>query len=68
MADTLLDAHAATVARTHGAEALTDAVLARLRNHYRGALARGRADNHGKRTTLATDACTLITRLPGSRT
>jgi transposase len=63
MADTLLEAHhGATDARTRGAETLDDAVLARIRNHYHGALARGRADNQGKRTTLAAQARTLIAR------
>ncbi|MCA1671688.1 MAG: IS66 family transposase [Actinobacteria bacterium] len=63
MADTLLAAHhAANQARAHGAEALDEAVLARIRNHYHGALARGRADNQGKRSTLATQARTLIAR------
>ena len=63
MADTLLEAHhAANQARARGAETLDDAVLARIRNHYHGALARGRADNQGKRTTLAAQARTLIAR------
>ena len=63
MADTLLEAHhGATDARTRGAETLDDAVLARIRNHYHGALARGRADNQGKRGPLAADARTLVAR------
>jgi hypothetical protein len=63
MADTLLEAHHdATDARARGAEALDEAVLARIRNHYHGALARGRADNQGKPGTLAAQARTLITR------
>ena len=63
MADTLLEAHhAANQARERGAETLDDAVLARIRNHYHGALARGRADNQGKRSTLAAQARTLIAR------
>ena len=37
-------------------------MLARIRNHYHGALARGQADNQGKRTTLAAQARTLIAR------
>lgn len=54
MADTLLAAHhGATAARAHGVEALDEAVLARTRNHYHGALARGRADNQGKHGALA---------------
>ena len=63
MADTLLEAHHdATDARARGAEALDEAVLARIRNHYHGALARGRADNQGQRSALAAQARTLITR------
>ena len=63
MADTLLAAHHdANQARARGAEALDEAVLARIRNHYHGALARGRADNQGKRSTLAAQARTLIAR------
>ncbi len=63
MADSLLEAHHdANQARTRGAEALDDAVLARIRNHYHGALARGRADNQGKPGTLAAQARTLIAR------
>ncbi|MDQ4092852.1 MAG: IS66 family transposase, partial [Actinomycetota bacterium] len=63
MADTLLEAHhAANQARAHGAEALDEAVLARIRSHYHGALARGRADNQGKPGALAADARTLIAR------
>jgi transposase len=63
MADTLLEAHhAADQARTRGAEALDEAVLARICNHYHGALARGRTDNQGQPGTLAAQARTLITR------
>jgi transposase len=63
MADTLLGAHhAANQARARGAETLDEAVLARIRNHYHGALARGRADNQGKRGPLAADARTLVAR------
>lgn len=63
MADTLLEAHhAAAEARERGAEALDEAVLARIRNHYRGALAKGQADNQGTRSSLAADARTLIAR------
>ncbi len=64
MATTLLDAHhAARAAREAGQNALDPAVLARIRNHYLGALARGDTDNHGKHGPLATDARTLIRRL-----
>jgi transposase len=63
MANTLIEAHhAAHVARERGATALDTAVLAGIRNHYLGALARGRDDNHGKRGALATEARTLIRR------
>lgn len=63
LATTLLDAHhAATAARAAGHPALDPATLAEIRNHYRGALARGETDNHGKRSPLATDARTLIRR------
>ncbi len=63
MADTLIEAHhGANQARDRGAEALDAPVLARIRNHYHGALARGRADNQGKPGTLAAQARTLIRR------
>lgn len=63
MANTLLDAHhAAREARERGATVLDTADLARIRNHYRGALARGRDDNQGKRGLLAAEARTLIQR------
>ena len=63
MANTLIDAHhAAQQARERGARVLNATVLASIRNHYRGALARGRDDNHGTRKALATDARTLIRR------
>src|SRR5437879_5388496 len=48
--------------RERGATTLDTAVLAEIRNHYRGALARGRDDNHRKRGALATEARTLIRR------
>lgn len=63
MANTLIEAHhAARGARDRGATALDAVVLTAIRNHYRGALARGRDDNRGKSGTLATDARTLIRR------
>lgn len=63
MANTLIEAHhAARDARERGAKALDAAVLAGIRNHYRGALARGRDDNHEQRGTLAAEARTLIRR------
>ncbi|MEC3982857.1 IS66 family transposase [Amycolatopsis sp. H20-H5] len=63
MADTLLAAqHAARVARDTGADTLDPVTLARIRNHYLGALARGRDDNQNSRGQLATEARTLIGR------
>ncbi|MDQ5828046.1 MAG: IS66 family transposase [Chloroflexota bacterium] len=63
MANTLLQAHhAAAEARERGADRLDADTLARIRNHYHGALARGQTDNRGKRTTLAANARTLIAR------
>jgi transposase len=63
MADTLMEAHhAAREARERGAAALDGVVLVGVRNHYRGALARGRDDNHGERGALAAEARTLIRR------
>ena len=63
MADTLIEAHhAARDARERGAHSLDSAGLARIRNHYRGALARGRDDNQGQHGALATEARTLIGR------
>jgi transposase len=64
MAATLLDAHhAACAARDAGQSALTPEAVARIRNHYRGALARGETDNHGEGSSLAHDARTLIRRM-----
>ncbi len=61
MATTLLDARdAADTARQAGQSSLDPAVLARVRNHYLGASARGDTDNHGRRSPLAKDARTLI--------
>jgi transposase len=63
MAETLLEANqAAHHARASGATTLEAAVLKRIRSHYHGAIAKGTTDNQGKRTTLAADARTLITR------
>jgi transposase len=63
MATTLLDANrAAHQARDRGADHLDNATLKQIRNHYRGALARGEVDNQGEHTTLADKARTLITR------
>jgi len=64
MATTLLDAHhAAWDARDAAQSALAPEVVARIRNHYRGALARGETANHGDRSSLAHDARTLIRRM-----
>jgi transposase len=63
MANTLLDAHhAAHTTRADGADRLDPATLTRIRNLYRGALARGQTDNKNERGPLATDARTLIRR------
>ncbi|HEU0086755.1 MAG TPA: transposase [Pseudonocardiaceae bacterium] len=63
MADTLLDANqAAHAARAAGADQLDPEVLAQIRNHYRGALAKGTTDNQGHRGTLAAQARRLIRR------
>lgn len=63
MATTLIEAHhAAREARQRGAAALDASTLSTIRNHYLGALARGRDDNQGKRGLLATDARVLIRR------
>ena len=64
MATTLLDAHhAACAARDAGQSALAPQAVARIRNHYRGALARGETDNHGEGSSLAHDARALIRRM-----
>jgi Transposase IS66 family len=63
MANTLLEANqAAHHARAAGADQLDQVVLTQIRNHYLGALAKGRTDNHGHRGTLATQARGLIRR------
>jgi transposase len=63
MATTLLDANrAAHQARERQADRLDEATLKQIRNHYRGALARGDTDNQGEHTTLADKARTLINR------
>ncbi len=54
MANTVIEAHhAARVARERGATALDTAVLAGIRNHYLGALARGRDDTLRSETVPA---------------
>jgi transposase len=63
MADTLLEAHhAARAARGNNAHVLDAATLAKIRNHYLGALARGSDDNQDRHGQLATEARALIRR------
>jgi transposase len=63
MADTLLEANqAAHQARAGGGDQLDPVALTQIRNHYLGALAKGRTDNHGHRSTLAAQARRLIRR------
>ena len=63
MADLLLDANAtATAARAAGHDSLDDAQLARIRSWYRGAVAKGLADNTGKTSQIAKDGLTLARR------
>jgi transposase len=63
MADLLTDANAkATAARAAGQAALTDAGLEHIRCWYRGAVAKGIADNTGKTTQIAKDGLTLARR------
>ena len=63
MADLLIDANAqATAARTVGQASLTDADLARIRSWYRGAVAKGIADNQAKRTQISKDGLRLARR------
>ena len=63
MADTLTAAHrAACAARERNADRLDPDTLARLMNHYLGALALGRADNLNQTSELSAKARTLIRR------
>jgi transposase len=63
MAEVLLEANqAAHHARAAGADQLDTAVLNQIRNHYRGALAKGGTDNLGQPGALAEQARTLIRR------
>jgi transposase len=63
MADLLIDANAAaTAARTAGQASLSDADLAHIRSWYRGAVAKGIADNQAKRTQIAKDGLRLARR------
>ncbi len=63
MADLLIDANArAGAARRAGRASLGDGDLAGIRSWYRGAVARGLADNAGKRTPTALDGARLARR------
>jgi transposase len=63
MADLLIDANAtATAARSAGQASLSDAGLAHIRSWYRGAVAKGIADNQHKRTQIAKDGLRLARR------
>jgi transposase len=63
MADTLLSANStASAARAAGQAAIDPATLATIRNHYRGAVAKGITDNQGRTGRLARDALTLARR------
>ena len=63
MADLLIDANAqATAARSAGQASLSDAGLAGIRSWYRGAVAKGIADNQHKRTQMAKDGMRLARR------
>jgi transposase len=63
MADLLIDANArAGAARRAGQAALSDGDLAGIRSWYRGAVAKGIADNAGKRTPTALDGARLARR------
>jgi transposase len=63
MADLLIDASArAGVARRAGQAALSDASLAGIRSWYRRVVAKGIADNAGKRTPTALDGARLARR------
>ena len=63
MADLLIDANAqAAAARAAGQARLTDEQLARIRSWYRGAVAKGLADNAGKTSQIAVDGRTLARR------
>ena len=63
MADLLIDANAqATAARTAGHASLSHGDLARIRSWYRGAVAKGIADNQHKRTQIGKDGLRLARR------
>ena len=63
MADTLIDANAtATAARAAGQPRLDDTQLAAIKARYRGAVAKGIADNQHKRTQIGKDGLRLARR------
>jgi transposase len=63
MANTLTEANAAAVAaRATGADRLPDETLKQIRNHYRGAIAKGNTDNRTKPGALAAEARKLLRR------
>jgi transposase len=63
MADLLIDANArAGAARRAGQPAVSDADLTAIRAWHRGAVAKGLADNQGKRTQIALDGARLARR------
>jgi len=63
MAGVLTDAHQqATAARAAGTESLDDQALAALRNHYRGAAAKGVTDNTSRAGPAAREALRLARR------
>jgi transposase len=63
MADLLIDANAAaTAARAAGHARLDDTQLAAIRARYRGAVAKGIADNQHKRTKIGKDGLRLARR------
>jgi len=63
MADLLIGANAqATTARAAGQARLAGGQLARIRSWYRGAVAKGLADNAGKTSQIAADGRTLARR------
>ena len=63
MADLLIDANAAAnAARSAGQASLSDASLAGIRSWYRGAVAKGIADNQEKHTQMAKDGLRLARR------
>jgi len=63
MADLLIDANAqATAARAAGQRTLSGDQLAAIRSWYRGAVAKGIADNQGRRKKIAQDGLRLARR------